>query len=250
MQDPKSAYSLGRLVVLPSDRCVYHGKVEPTVAFDERRKRFHNLRTDVHDCVSVNKSAIGSTVILYGRSDLNNRRWVNVFELASRIQSTPGVRLPVKVVERMPHTFREQVQLFSSAAMLITVHGAALVNVPFMPFRSTLVELVRLSRGESSLIRKFGLDAAVSSHLIIDLKSPSNDLTLSFNLLRQKLCDRNDARSKTTLHTQTSSQQQKHYSDASLAFADMTLFCSNVTSTATASSLKGFASGLIASIGN
>jgi len=245
MQDPKTAYSLNRLVIQPFDRCVYHGKIEPTQAFEERRKRFSNLRADVHDCVAVNKSAVGSVVLLYGRSDLKNRRWTNVFDLASRIQSTPGVRLPIKVVERIPHTFREQVQLFSSAAMLITVHGAALVNVPFMPYSSTIVELVRLSKGETSLIRTFGLDAAVSSHIIIDLKAPSNDLVLSFNLLRQKLCDKNDLRKQAS-----GKATQKQYSDAALAFADMNLFCRNVTSSSTASTLKGFASGLISAIGS
>jgi hypothetical protein len=279
MQDPKIAYSTARLVIQPFDRCMTHGKVEPTTAFDERRKRFSSLRADVHECVQVNRSAIGSVVLLYGRSDLKNRRWSNVFDVARRIQNTPGVRLPVRVVERMPHTFREQVQLFSSAAMLITVHGAALVNVPFMPFSSTLVELVRLGKGDTSLIRAFGLDAAISSHLVVDLKpagaaggasggggggaggmggggggsggggstgaDSSADVFLSFNVLRQKLCDKNDMRSK-----QASGKAQKRYSDSAMAFADMSLFCANVTGASQATSLKNIASGFISAIGN
>ena len=256
MQDPKTVYSTSRLVIQPFDRCVTHGKVEPTTAFDERRRRFSNLRSDVHDCVAINKSTIGSVVLLYGRSDLKNRRWGNVFDVASKIQNTPGVRLPVKVVERMPHTFREQVQLFASAAMLITVHGAALVNVPFMPFSSTLVELVRFSKGETSLIRTFGLDAAISSHVVIDIrpadagvatasaKQASNDVLLSFNLLRQKLCDKNDVRKQIN-----GKAPQKRYTDSALAFADMNLFCANVTSHTAATSLKNIASGFISAVG-
>jgi uncharacterized membrane protein YgcG len=263
MQDPKVVYSLNRLVVQPFDRCITHGKVEPTVVQDERKKRFHNLRSDVHECAAVNKSAVASMVLLYGRSDTKNRRWSNVFDLASRIQATPGVRLPVKVIERIPHTFREQVQLFSSAAMLITVSGSALMNVPFMSFSSTLVELVRFSKGETSIVKTFGLDAAISSHVIIDVKSSQSDIHVSFNELRQKLCDKNNARRQAFFGGgggggsgsgggsggAGSKKERAKYTDSAMAFADMSLFCANVTTSSAASSLKGFSAGIVAAIG-
>jgi uncharacterized membrane protein YgcG len=260
MQDPKVVYSLSRLVVQPFDRCITHGKVEPTVVQDERKKRFHNLRSDVHDCAAVNKSAVASMLLLYGRSDTKNRRWSNVFDLASRIQASPGVRLPVKVIERIPHTFREQVQLFSSAAMLITVSGSALMNVPFMSFSSTLVELVRFSKGETSIVKTFGLDAAISSHVIVDVKSSQSDIHVSFNDLRQKLCDKNNARRQAFFGSggggnsggsggASSKKERAKYTDSAMAFADMNLFCANVTTSSAASSLKGFSAGIVAAIG-
>ena len=253
MQDSKVAYSIARLVVQPFERCIYHGKVEPTANFEERKKRFSNLRADVHDCTSVNKTATGGNIVLLG----NNKRWSNVMDLASRIQAAPGIKMPVKVIEKMPHTFREQAQLFASAKLLISTSSAALMNVPFMPFASTLVELVRFSKGETSLIKTFGMDAAVSQHIVIDFiasASPTpvastvtapttgqGEMTLGFKLLRQKLCDRS------TLQKLVDKRKDKYFDP--MSFADMNVFCRNVTSSSQASSLKTFSAGIVSAMG-
>jgi capsular polysaccharide biosynthesis protein len=40
-----------------------------------------------------------------------------------------------------PYTFREQVEMFSSHGVLVTPHGAGLINMLFMPPLSAMIEL-------------------------------------------------------------------------------------------------------------
>lgn len=78
-------------------------------------------------------------VLLYSRGDAVRRRWANVHEVRQRFEKDPRVEL--RYVPANPKPFREQVELYRWADVVVAPHGAAMVNTIFMRPGTDVVEV-------------------------------------------------------------------------------------------------------------
>lgn len=69
-------------------------------------------------------------VLLYTRGDVVRRRWSNAYELVKLLKMDPRINL--FVLNKTPPSFRQQVELYTWADVVIAPHGASMVNSIFL----------------------------------------------------------------------------------------------------------------------
>lgn len=77
-------------------------------------------------------------VTIVNRQYHKGRHMVNSLDIAQRIEELPQVQ-STRIVYMEPLPFKEQIKVYASSQVLIMTHGAALVNIMFMPEGSAVV---------------------------------------------------------------------------------------------------------------
>ncbi|KAA6419671.1 MAG: hypothetical protein FRX49_10395 [Trebouxia sp. A1-2] len=77
-------------------------------------------------------------VTIVNRQYHKGRHMVNSLEIAQKIEEMPEVQ-STRIVYMEPLPFKEQIKVYASSQVLLMTHGAALVNIMFMPKDSVVV---------------------------------------------------------------------------------------------------------------
>uniref|UniRef100_A0A7S3B0R3 Glycosyltransferase 61 catalytic domain-containing protein n=1 Tax=Haptolina ericina TaxID=156174 RepID=A0A7S3B0R3_9EUKA len=127
------------------------------------------LRDELHACVGA--SGVGREVILYTRADTSRRKWYrpNALRVADAIAAAVSHRVPVRVVDKMPWAFDEQVRLFANASALVMPHGAASTNAIALPVGAIFIELCP---GATSWLTHTNLSRRLSAHFFGEVLLP------------------------------------------------------------------------------
>lgn len=104
------------------------------------------FRQRAHMHVGLDPAAVPShprfpprTITLLDRGGMHGR---SIFNRAWLLATLNATGLPVTVVDRMDAlSFAEQVALMAGTGLLVSVHGAALANIMFLPARAAVMEL-------------------------------------------------------------------------------------------------------------
>jgi capsular polysaccharide biosynthesis protein len=98
------------------------------------------LLLEVRQAIISHFNVLGSSgrhIVYVSRSKARGRRVINEEELARRLE-----KFDVKVIHAEDLTFRQQVELMQHTSLLISIHGAGLANMMFMPLGSKVLELI------------------------------------------------------------------------------------------------------------
>lgn len=100
------------------------------------------VRDEILSAVGKKEKSVGSRLIYASRDKARGRKVTNEKELVATL-----TRLGVECVCFEDFTFEAQVQLMQEAAVLISIHGAGLANMLFMPPGGKVVELLPRKNG-------------------------------------------------------------------------------------------------------
>lgn len=122
-----------------------YGPVDRTVAkaYRERLIKCYKLQYNQFDAAGPFQ------VTIVNRAYHAGRHMVNSVEVAQKLQEMPQVS-STRVVYMEPLSFKEQIKVYASSQVLIMTHGAALVNILFMPEGSVVVLYNWLQREQLS----------------------------------------------------------------------------------------------------
>lgn len=128
--------------------------------FSKMQIELLRTRLQKHFGVSDQSEADSHRAIYVSRRSSRGRKVVNDEQIFDALKQSG-----VDVVELDSMGFEEQVRMFSSCSLLISIHGAALSNMIFMPEGSRVIELHPDVRGDASKVNQLYRNlSAVSDH--------------------------------------------------------------------------------------
>lgn len=80
-------------------------------------------------------------ILIYGREDADRRVWRNARSFARLLRTAVPSHIRVIQISNIPTTFEEQARLFNRISVLVTPHGAALVNTLIMKEGASIIEI-------------------------------------------------------------------------------------------------------------
>lgn len=125
---------------------------------EERKKgTFCFLRDSVRKYVGlptaseVDIRSMRVRILVYNRNDTTRRRWVNADAIVKELESDP--RIEVRMMNRTPTSFAEQVKAYAWANILIAAHGAAMANTIVMDPGADIIEIWKDCKRDISFYR-------------------------------------------------------------------------------------------------
>lgn len=117
--------------------------------FSKMQIELLRTRLQGHFGVSAQSEADARRAIYVSRRNSRGRKVVNDEQLSVALKQSG-----VDVVELDSMSFEEQVRMFSSCSLLVSIHGAALANMIFMSEGSRVVELHPDVKGDASKVNQ------------------------------------------------------------------------------------------------
>lgn len=109
----------------------------------QKRNALLSVRHAVRNFFNIKKRGQGQggkvRVLVYNRNDTVRREWVNAHEVVNRLANDK--RVEVRFAQSIPRAFRDQVELFTWADILVAPHGAAMANSIFMESGTEVIEV-------------------------------------------------------------------------------------------------------------
>jgi capsular polysaccharide biosynthesis protein len=128
--------------------------------------------------------------IYVSREKAKRRKVVNEVELTQYLE-----KMDFQIINFEDYTFWEQVAIMKDTKLLISVHGAGLANINFMPAHSFLIELTKKTNGnEIGRISYWRLSASLNINYLVqfcetqdDVNSYDSDIYVDWEQLQKNL---------------------------------------------------------------